>query len=91
MEGVLKNPVHNGDQLAEFISVMVGVPLVFGCAPALFVGYAQFYPQGVLLGVFPDTLSLRIQRGARNDDFVRFSCVVYRQGKVNFALKLLMT
>ena len=29
MEGVFKNPVHHGDYLAEFVSVMVRIPILF--------------------------------------------------------------
>ena len=55
---IFKNPVHHKDQLTEFVSVMVGVSLVFRNAPALFVRYAQFYPQGVLLRYFADLIPL---------------------------------
>jgi hypothetical protein len=37
MENIFKNPVHYRNRLAEFVSVMVGVSLLFRHAPALLI------------------------------------------------------
>lgn len=40
IEEGFKYPVHEEEQLAALVSVMVGVSLLFGGLPALLVGYA---------------------------------------------------
>ena len=57
-ESIFENPVHHGDELTEFVCIVVRVPLLFRCVPALLIGYAQFNTKRMLLGFFTDLISL---------------------------------
>ena len=37
MKNILKDPVHNSNQLAELIGIMMGIAFLFGFAPALLI------------------------------------------------------
>ncbi len=69
----------------------MGVSLLFGRSPTLFVRYAKFDPQRVLLGLLADPVSHHVHGRARHHDFVRIRSAVDRQGKGDLALELPMS